>query len=64
MTVEVEVETWCSKKRHMEIILLECDREPKGELVDGKPIHCSDEKVCSKGELCLLNALRIETRRR
>ena len=62
--VEIEVETWCSKKRRTVALLLECDCEPKGELVEGKPTHCSDEGTCSKGALCLLNALRIETRRR
>ena len=66
MTVEVEVTTWCSKKRMMIFLMLECDREPKGEIVNGKPIHCSDESQCLNyldGE-CLLNALRIETKRR
>lgn len=64
MTVEVEVETWCPKKRRMEIIMLECDAEPRGSLAEGKPVHCIDENHCSKGDECLLNALRIETRRR
>lgn len=61
---EIEVETWCSKKRYVVKLLLECEEEAKGEIVEGKPLHCSEENWCSKGELCLLNALRIETRRR
>jgi hypothetical protein len=58
----------------MELIILECDREPKGTIAEGKPIRCIDEGVCrsmgdlclegDESDLCLLNALKIETRRR
>jgi hypothetical protein len=63
---EVEIETYCSKKKRQVLLILQSNHEQKGDIVEGKPVHCNFENVCSKDppELCLLNALRIETRRR
>jgi len=60
----VDVETWCRKKRRMVLICLDSEREQKGDVVEGKPVHCQLESGCSRGDSCLLNALRIETRRK
>lgn len=63
--IDVEIETWCSKKRRVELIMLSCEeKDAVGLLVKGKPARCSDEATCSKGDLCLLNALSIESGRR
>lgn len=60
----VDVETWCRKKRRIVLICLENEREQKGDVVEGKPVHCQLESMCTRGDSCLLNALRIETRRK
>lgn len=60
----VDVETWCPKKKQVVLICLDNEREQKGDVVEGKPVHCQFESVCTRGDSCLLNALRIETRRK
>lgn len=63
--IDVEIETWCSKKRSVELILLSCEeKDAVGMLVRGKPTACCDMEHCSKGVDCLLNALSIETNRK
>ena len=62
--IDVEIETWCSKKKRMKLIMLMCEeKDTVGMLVKGKPSACSDMLTCSKGKMCLLNALSIETNR-
>lgn len=61
-----KVETWCCFKREMVILVLESEKEFKGNLVKGKPIECGlkdcDGKL--KHPHCYLNAIQIETRKR
>ena len=59
-----DVETFCSKKRCQVLILLRTSQEPKGGMITGVPDSCNCEVGCSKGELCLLKANRLTTRRK
>ena len=61
-----DVETFCSKKRRQVLILLRTSQEqaPRGNTITGVPVSCNFEGVCSKGELCLLKANQITTRRK
>jgi len=63
---EVEIETYCPKKKSQVLLILQSNSEQTGDIVEGKPIRCNFENACSKQppEQCLLNALEIETRRR
>ena len=62
--IDVEIETWCSKKRKVEVLSLNCEeRDCLGDIVSGIATMCSEEKMCSKGVLCMLN-LRIQTHKR
>lgn len=72
--IDIEIETWCSKKQRQELIMLMCEeKDAVGAIVKGKPVHCSDEAHCSKSppvatdvfeSVCLLNAISLETRRK
>ena len=66
--MQVEIETWCSKKRRVELIILECrEEDARGELVKGKPVECGDQATCSgvrSDPRCLLNCVSMETRRK
>lgn len=64
LTFEVKIETYCQVSGHVELLVLECENEPKGEIVEGKPSYCARQNQCGRAINCLLRALRIETRRR
>lgn len=61
----VEIETFCRVTRTQVLILLENETEQKGEIVEGRPINCHFRTMChSTNPDCLLNCLRIESRRK
>lgn len=62
----VDVETWCSAKKQVVKITLQCSKKPIGDVVKGKPVYCFHEQNCQFKHryLCLLSAIAIETKRR
>lgn len=61
----IDVHVWCSAKKQVVRITLQCNKKPIGELVKGKPVYCFHEQNCTliNNSLCLLKAMQIETKR-
>ena len=59
---EYEIETYCPATGLQARIILQSNREHKGELVSGKPVYCHLQDKCDKTQhpMCYLHSLRLE----